>query len=254
MAFTKGLRLFVIYREGRVPMSRAKPKSDLFRDITSMVLTVVLTAIVLVFVHFATDLDYTEPDQLLITIYVLSWPLYTALYVGRSFRVYSRLDPISLQQATAEDDRAERRLLPRLLGGSGATASTISAAALAVVVTILIARRPEIRSDPVYIVAALTTVASSWVLLVFSFAQSYLRLGSALDQPAHFKFSFPETARFSDYVTLAVLVSTMAATVPAEITSRRAWRLVRANVIIAFVFNSVIIAMMVSLLFGGLLA
>jgi uncharacterized membrane protein len=42
--------------------------------------------------------------------------------------------------------------------------------------------------------------------------------------------------------------------VPAEITSRRAWRIVRANVIIAFVFNSVIIAMMVSLVFGGLLS
>jgi len=55
-----------------------------------------------------------------------------------------------------------------------------------------------------------------------------------------------------DDVTFAVLISTMAATTSADITSRIAWRAVRTNVVIAFVFNSVIIAMMVSLLFGGL--
>ena len=235
-------------------MSRAKPKSDRFRDTTSMVLAAGATAIVLAILHFATDLAYTEPNEFLITTYVLVWPMYTALYVGWSSYVYSRLDPESLRQATAEDERKERNLFARLIGGNGATATTISAAMLAVVVTVLIAQRPDFRSDPVYIVAALATVASSWVLLVFSFAQSYLRLGSSTDQPGQLKFSFPEVARFSDYFTLAALVSTMAATVPAEITSRRAWRLVRANVVIAFVFNSVIIAMMVSLLFGGLLA
>lgn len=56
------------------------------------------------------------------------------------------------------------------------------------------------------------------------------------------------------YLTLAVLLPTMAATVSAKIRSRKAWTLVRVNVIFAFAFNSVIVAMMVSLLFGGLLA
>ena len=46
----------------------------------------------------------------------------------------------------------------------------------------------------------------------------------------------------------------MAATVSATIRSRKAWTLVRVNVLFAFAFNSVIVAMMVSLLFGGLLA
>jgi hypothetical protein len=36
--------------------------------------------------------------------------------------------------------------------------------------------------------------------------------------------------------------------------SPAAWRLVRVNVLVAFGFNSVIVAMMVSLLFGGFLA
>ena len=235
-------------------MSRAKPKSDFFRDSTSMVIAGALTFGVVLILRLATDLTYTEPDQILVTIYVLAWPLYTVIYVGWSTHVYSHLDPVSLRQATAEDGRTERRLVPRLLGGSGATASTISAAGLAVIVTVLIAQRPEFRTDGIYVVAALVTVASSWVLLVFSFAQSYLRLGSEGDEQTHLRFHFPETARFGDYLTLAALLSTMAATVPADITSRGAWRLVRTNVVIAFAFNSVIIAMMVSLVFGGLLS
>ena len=89
--------------------------------------------------------------------------------------------------------------------------------------------------------------------MVFSFAQSYLRLGAGERQGAHFRFLFPDMPRFGDYVDLALMLSSSAATVSAEATSRVAWRVVRANVVIAFVFNSVIIAMMVSLLFGGFL-
>lgn len=58
--------------------------------------------------------------------------------------------------------------------------------------------------------------------------------------------------RFTDYLTLAILLSAMAATVSAQIRSREAWGVVRAHVVLAFTFNSVVVAMMVSLLFGGL--
>jgi uncharacterized membrane protein len=57
---------------------------------------------------------------------------------------------------------------------------------------------------------------------------------------------------FADYLTLAVLMSATAATVSAQIRSREAWSLVRVHVLLAFTFNSVVVAMMVSLLFGGL--
>jgi len=88
--------------------------------------------------------------------------------------------------------------------------------------------------------------------MVYAFAQAYLYLATEPTDVAHLQFAHAEEPRFGDYVTLAVLVSTMAATVSAQLTSRAAWRLVRVNVVIAFAFNSVIIAMVVSLLFAGL--
>jgi uncharacterized membrane protein len=208
----------------------------------------VITTLILV-----ADVDPTDFSRISVTAYVVAWPIYTAVYVGWGARVYSRLAPVSLRRVTAADDSDEQKPLSRFLGLTGTTNTTVSAAVVAVIVTILIAQRPEFRSDPLYILLTLLTVASSWVLMVFSFAQSYLRLGARADHDEHLRFHFAGTARFSDYFTLAAMISTTASAVPAEISSRRAWRVVRTNAIIAFVFNSVIIAMMVSLLFGGLL-
>jgi uncharacterized membrane protein len=233
-------------------MPRVAPKSDFFRVCVSSLVSTVVGVLTVLIISATGQADGADFTQMFVSGYVVAWPVYTALYVGWSVAVYSRLDRVTLRRVTAADVEEEQRPLPRFLGFTGTTNTTVSAAVVAVVVTVAIAQRPEFRDNFSYSLLALATVASSWVLLVFSFAQSYLRLGA--DEYTHFRFHFSETPRFSDYFTLAVLVSTMAATVPADPTSRAAWTVVRSNVIIAFVFNSIIIAMMVSLLFGGLLA
>ena len=96
---------------------------------------------------------------------------------------------------------------------TGATDTTTAAAIVAVIITIVIAHQSEFRSEPTYIVAALVTVASSWVLMVFAFAQSSLRLGSGGEREAHFRFHRPGTVRFGDYLNLALRLSASAATV-----------------------------------------
>lgn len=235
-------------------MSHTRPSSDFFRVCVSLLTAALLAAVALVVAYLSTGVGYATSSHLLVTAYLVAWPTYAVLYVGWSTLSFARLSPEALTRVAADDDRDERRILPRLLGVTGATNTTISAAVLAVIITISIAQNPDFRSQTIYVVLALLMVASSWVLMVFSFAQSYLRLGVADGARSAISFHFPETPRFADYVTLAVLLSTMAATVSAEITSRQAWRVVRTNVLIAFTFNSVIIAMMVSLLFGGLIS
>lgn len=211
-----------------------------------------MTFVVVQLLTHLLGVDFSDPVRSVVTTYVIAWPLYVLVYVAWSYRVYSRLGSAALKQTTEADDAEEGRPLIRLLNASGATNTTISAAVIAVLVTVLIAQQAEFRSDPVYVLLALITVASSWILMVFSFAQTYMRLGAGASEGAHFHFHFPEPPRFSDYLTLALTLSASAATVSAEGTSRTAWQQIRANVVIAFIFNSVIIAMMVSLVFGGL--
>ncbi|MCS5717715.1 DUF1345 domain-containing protein [Herbiconiux sp. CPCC 205763] len=233
-------------------MSRARPRSDRFRAIVSGLIASAVAIVVSVTVTLVSGYDEAGLRRSALTAYVTAWPVYSALYVGWGTRVYSRLPPEALRRASESDDRLDQGKVLRLLHLTGTTNTTLTAAAVAVIVTVAIAQREEFRSEPLYILLALLTVASSWLLMVFSFAQRYQRLG-AIDHAEHFRFHIPDAPRFSDYFTLATLLSTMAATVPADVTSRRAWLTVRTNVVIAFVFNSVIIAMMVSLLFGGLL-
>ncbi|WP_285136507.1 hypothetical protein [Microbacterium sp. lyk4-40-TSB-66] len=95
-------------------------------------------------------------------------------------------------------------------------------------------------------------MASPFRVAARTLALEYLRL--SVSDGDHIALEVSERPVFADFLTFAVLVSAMAATVSARVTSRRAWTLVRLNVLFAFAFNSVIVAMMVSLLFGGLLA
>jgi len=235
-------------------MSKRMPRSDLFRVLMSTAISTLVAAAVMLFLVGVLHLEYSDSTTFIVAGYLVLWPVYTAVYVGWSTLVFTRLDDAALRRVTAADGTAERSPVQRFLGVTGATNTTISAAVAAVAITIVVAQQPAFRSEPIYVGLALLTVASSWVLMVFSFAQSYLRLATGAEDGVHLKFHFPEPARFSDFLTLAALMSTMAATLPADVRSRAAWRVVRTNVIIAFVFNSVIIAMMVSLLFGRLLA
>ncbi|WP_181134151.1 MULTISPECIES: DUF1345 domain-containing protein [unclassified Rathayibacter] len=176
----------------------------------------------------------------------------------RSAASFSRLDEQALRSTAEEEARGERRLLSRMAGATGVTGTTLPAAlpaaVPAIVVTVAIAQRTESRSEPLSLAAALLAVASSWVLMVLSVAQACLRLESRSPRRSQVRFAFEEAPHFSDDATLALLLSTTAATVSAEIRSREGWRLVRANVVIASAFDSVVIAMTVSLLFGGLAA
>ncbi|WP_315146556.1 hypothetical protein [Corynebacterium variabile] len=49
-----------------------------------------------------------------------------------------------------------------------------------------------------------------------------------------------------------VMVSTMGVGSPAEVNTTAMWRRMRMNTVLAFFFNTVIVAMMVSLVFGGI--
>jgi uncharacterized membrane protein len=231
-----------------------KPHSNLFRIAISALVSGAVSVAVLQFLTWVAHVDLSNVGRSTVISYGVAWPLNVIIYVVWSYRVYSHLGLASLKETTAADDENERRPLARVLQMRGATNTTIAAAVVAVLVTVVIAQQKEFRSEEILIVLALLTVASSWILMVFAFAQSYMRLALGGKEGSHISFRFPEPARVGDYITLALTISTSAAVISADITSRAAWLVVRTNIVIAFLFNSIIIAMMVSLVFGGLSA
>lgn len=197
-----------------------------------------------------------DPDPV-IALYLPFWPTFAVVYLVWTHLAHSRRDPAALEEIARLERRSRSRWWNRALGTSDASSLTLAGAVVAVIVTLSIAQVPAYRANVVFLVLGLLTVASSWALMVYSFALDYLRLDADLrgrGQPhIDFQVALSEGGNtFGDYLTFAVLASTMAATISADVRSRAVWRLVRTNVLLAFGFNSVIVAMVVSLLFGGL--
>jgi len=201
------------------------------------------------------DLGEVDPLAFGIDAYLLIWPAFAAIYLLWTHRAYSRPGPRALAVQVERERAYQGKWWSALLGYGGASSWTLMAAIGAVGVTVLIAQDASYRGNLLYVALGLLCVAGSWALMVYAFALQYMRLGSSSDREhPHIVLGIDGDIRFADYLTLAVLLSTMAATVSADIRSREAWGLVRTNVLFAFTFNSVIVAMVVSLLLGGLVS
>lgn len=195
-----------------------------------------------------------EPATVLLTFYMVAWPVFVAIYLMWTHHVYTRRSPRALAAAARHERRALRRPWTQMLGYDGASNWALAGAFVAVALTIVVAQSSAFRDEWVFVLLGLLTVAGSWTLMVYSFALEYLRLALADDgESSGITLAVEGPPRFADFLTLAILLSTAAATLSATISSRRAWTLVRVNVLFAFVFNTVIVAMTVSLLSSGVL-
>lgn len=95
---------------------------------------------------------------------------------------------------------------------------------------------------------ALATVAASWLDVLVAYAIHYARMDARAP-----RFSFPgEQAReFVDYLYLALAVQTTFGTTDVSVTHPSARRVVMGHSGLAFVFNSTLIAMIISLVIGS---
>lgn len=201
------------------------------------------------------DLANIRSLPFVIDVYLFMWPSFGAIYLVWTHLAYSNQGPRALGSRARRETEFQRRWWSSIIGYGGASSWTLTGAIAAIFVTVAIAQNAAYRSDLLYVALGLLCVAGSWALMVYSFALQYLRLeaSSSDSDIQHIEMGLDGDARFGDYLTLAVLLSTMAATVSATIRTRQAWFLVRTNVLFAFAFNSVIVAMVVSILLGGLM-
>src|SRR5690606_21909351 len=149
-----------------------------------------------------------------------------------------------LQQIAVEQYRRGPSRLERILGFAG----TVNWAAWAAIAAILVAMATAIvwYSDRSFWLPAIaiSTAASSWILTVYAFALRYLRLDAAGEA---IELDIREEPEFTDFLAVSTMVATVAALSGAVPRTRLAMKAIRAHTIIAFVFNSVVIATTVSL-------
>lgn len=103
----------------------------------------------------------------------------------------------------------------------------------------------SLRTNPVIQIASLLAVVTAWTMVVYAFAVAYLRADVTKGG-----LTFPQTegAVWADYFYLAVQISTTFSSSDVTLTSTAMRRLVTLQTLIAFVFNTVIVAVFVSAL------
>ena len=180
-------------------------------------------------------------------LYVMAfWSLWCVCYVAVTWRVFGRWTTSEFTDLI-EMSKPRRRTPVRVLLGlrQGAVSFGTQVSILMVVLMVAVFVTPSLRSDLTIGVLAAATVATSWVLTVVSYAVEYARADHR--QPG---LAFPgdERPRFGDYVYHAVTVNATFATSDVVVVSGAMRRLTTTHTLIAFGFNSVILAMLITLL------
>jgi hypothetical protein len=192
-----------------------------------------------------------SPDHLLadVVLYVLAyWALWCTCQTVATYLVFGRCDAQTFAERI-DASRPERREAWRMLLGldEGAVSLGTQLGAVMAAVTLFVFLTPPLRSNTPIVVLAACSVVSSWLLTAFSYAITYARA----DQ-LHEGLEFPgdEPVAFSDYLYYAICVNATFATSDVSVVSRRMRRLTTTHTLIAFGFNTVIFALLITLLTG----
>ena len=227
--------------------------SELARYGVSTVVAAVLA--VLAFVFFLRGVFAEGQGITLIVFYLVYWVLYVLIFCTWTVAILSKKEPAELKRyAVAEQETAGKRWV-QLMGIKGAANLAAIGAFVAMAVAIILSRIDYFREDWRWLALAGVEVVGSWAFMVCGYAAEYLELDYAARAKGReplFRFKHVDTPLFEDYVTLALMNSVMGATLPAEPTSRLGWRKMRTNTAFAFAFNTMIFAMVVSVLSASL--
>lgn len=104
-------------------------------------------------------------------------------------------------------------------------------------------------SDAARVAVAVALVVVGWVCVVVSFAVAF-HADDIVEQRRALQFPGEDPPQWADYVYFAVAVMATFGTTDVTVTSREMRRTVTANAVIAFVFNTVTLAAVVSALTG----
>lgn len=172
--------------------------------------------------------------------------LYFVLYQLLTWRAFGRADPATLAgwaRATTARSLRQRRLLAWT--GSGVRSWAVTAALLALIAVVVVLVVPALRASPLVLTTSLLVVLTSWSMVVYAFAIAYLRLDA--DEGG---LDFPGGDRpvWSDYVYLAVQVNATFSSSDVDVSTPAARKLVTTHTLLAFVFNTIIVALLVSAL------
>ncbi|WP_419817244.1 DUF1345 domain-containing protein [Glaciibacter flavus] len=185
-------------------------------------------------------------DSVIVTAFVF-WIGYSLGHMILTQVVFGRRDTATIRRwITATTPRRRVAKIEAVIAGAGPTANAQwSVLAIAAVGLVLIS--PGLLDSPLANALSFGVVVSAWAVTVSAYAVHYARLDAG--EPS---LAFPGTAAgpvFMDYIYLSAQIATTFSSSDVSILTTRARAVVTGQTIIAFVFSTFIIAMLISVLF-----
>lgn len=182
-------------------------------------------------------------------VYFTAWILFCLLYSTITWRVLSPADGPTLAEWLRENEEQRRsRQRSESMYGTGGPSAAVVLCATALAAVIAVAALPELRTNAVTLCLAVAVVGTTWFLLVVVYALHYARESvhaGGLDFPSRGGTDLPV---FSDFVYVSTLVATGFATSDVSVRTAKMRRDVTIHALVAFAFNTVVVALLVSLL------
>lgn len=237
-------------RDRQVPVVPHPPprlRREAFRYWVSVAITVVTIGVGTA-VMSVIGIDIRVDVTTVTIVYFAAWTVFSLSHSVLTWRTLSRADGATLARWLEESPHEQhRRRLSQTLLGTGGTSAAISLAGAALAAVVIVAVVPVLRENVAVLLLAVVVVVASWVLLVTVLSVRY-----AAEDPASRTLRFPGSDDrfpiFSDHVYLAVQVVTTFSPSDVVIEDPALRREITGHTVIAFAFNTVIVALLVSLL------
>lgn len=224
---------------------------DTRRGLGAVGLAVIAGGVALV-VTDLTNLGGTVGDRMSMATAMTLLTTYVVLlgaYAAHTWVLFSGMEPAELESAirtTTPQTAKERRRQKKLATGPAAWLQMAAGLALLAVAVLIVTDR--LRSNPALIVGSLALVVVAWVLMAVS--GTLLLVREDLGHTAGRSLVFPDDGphRWTDYTYLAIQICTTFSSSDVSVTTTRMRRAVTSLAITAFLFNTVIVALLVSVL------
>lgn len=184
-------------------------------------------------------------DTLPYLMFLVAWCGFSLVYMITSVIAFGRADAETLARwlRAAPRPRTTRDRVWWAVNGYGAIWWAISGGVVSLLCVVLLVGGGS-QTSPVLVWSGITVLAVTWALIAVSFAVHYAR-EHAVEGGLEFAGERP---RFSDFLYLALQVSTTFASSDVAIRSSKLRKVVSLHGVLAFLFNTVIVAILVAVL------
>lgn len=181
-----------------------------------------------------------------VALSLLGWNIFVAVYVVLTALTFSKRSSEEFRARIIARSAGRSKLSAKLNPAGDGPTFAIEAALVAFAVVLVLPNINAIRIDDWLLVPlTLTILTSCWCLAVYSYALHYAQHDL---EESGFDFPGKRTKAFADYLYFSLAVATTLGATDVNVTTPAMRRIVNLHVVLTFLYNTVIVALLVSLL------